>query len=88
MITISVEDPGSADAHALMEELSATLAHMTGDSGKASFDPNDVRATKARFVVARNVEHPNDLDIALDIDRYDFAVRVDLQDGRPVARIE
>ena len=31
---------------------------------------------------------PEDLDIALDIDRYDFAVRVDLEDGRPVARIE
>ena len=30
--------------------------------------------------------HPADLDIALDIDRYDFAVRVDLEDGRPVAR--
>jgi GNAT superfamily N-acetyltransferase len=56
MITISIEDPGSADAHVLMEELSATLARITGDSGKASFDPNDVRATKARFVVARNIE--------------------------------
>jgi 2-phosphosulfolactate phosphatase len=32
---------------------------------------------------------PNgDLDIALDIDRYDFAVRVRLEDGRPVGRIE
>jgi GNAT superfamily N-acetyltransferase len=51
MITISIEDPGSADADALMDELSATLAHITGDSGKASFDPNDVRAAKARFVV-------------------------------------
>ena len=32
--------------------------------------------------------HPEDVDIALDIDRYDFAVRVDFADGRPVARIE
>jgi 2-phosphosulfolactate phosphatase len=32
--------------------------------------------------------HPRDLDIALDIDRYDFAIRVNLEDGRPVARIE
>lgn len=39
-----------------MEELSATLARITGDSGKTSFDPNDVRAAKARFVVARNIE--------------------------------
>jgi 2-phosphosulfolactate phosphatase len=29
-----------------------------------------------------------DLDIALDVDRYDFAIRVVLEDGRPVARIE
>jgi 2-phosphosulfolactate phosphatase len=32
--------------------------------------------------------HPGDLDIALDIDRYDFAVRIDLEDGRFVARKE
>jgi 2-phosphosulfolactate phosphatase len=32
--------------------------------------------------------HRGDLDIALDISRYDFAVRVRLEDGRPVARIE
>lgn len=31
---------------------------------------------------------PGDLDIALDIDRYDFAIRVDVDNGRPVARIE
>ncbi|HUN39703.1 MAG TPA: 2-phosphosulfolactate phosphatase [Acetobacteraceae bacterium] len=29
--------------------------------------------------------HREDLDIALDIDRYDFAIRVDIQNGRPVA---
>lgn len=32
--------------------------------------------------------HPGDLDIALDIDRYDFAIRVNLEGGRPVARME
>ena len=32
--------------------------------------------------------HPDDLDIALDIDRYDFAVRVEIEDGRPIARME
>jgi len=32
--------------------------------------------------------HPEDVDIALDIDRYDFAVRVNIEEGRPVARIE
>jgi 2-phosphosulfolactate phosphatase len=37
---------------------------------------------------ARPYLHPEDVDIALDIDRYDFAVRVDFEDGRPVARME
>jgi 2-phosphosulfolactate phosphatase len=32
--------------------------------------------------------HAEDLQIALDIDRYDFAIRVALVDGRPVARAE
>jgi len=32
--------------------------------------------------------HPEDVEIALDIDRYDFAVGVNFADGRPVARIE
>jgi 2-phosphosulfolactate phosphatase len=32
--------------------------------------------------------HPGDLEIALDIDRYDFAVRVGLEGGRPIARPE
>ena len=31
--------------------------------------------------------HPEDVDIALDIDRYDFAVRVEFENGRPIARI-
>jgi hypothetical protein len=32
--------------------------------------------------------HAEDVDIALDIDCYDFAVKVDFEDGRPVARAE
>lgn len=32
--------------------------------------------------------HPGDLDICLDIGRYDFAVRVTSEDGHPVARPE
>jgi hypothetical protein len=28
------------------------------------------------------------VDIALDIDRYDFAIRVEIEDGRPVGRME
>lgn len=37
---------------------------------------------------ARPDSPPGDLDIALDIDRYDFAIRVRLEDGRPVGRME
>jgi 2-phosphosulfolactate phosphatase len=37
---------------------------------------------------ARPYLHPEDVDIALDIDRYDFAIRVEFENGRPVARVE
>jgi 2-phosphosulfolactate phosphatase len=37
---------------------------------------------------ARPYLHPEDLDIALDIDRYDFAIRVTREDGHLVARME
>ena len=37
---------------------------------------------------ARPYLHPEDADIALDIDRCDFAVRVRLENGRPVALVE
>jgi 2-phosphosulfolactate phosphatase len=37
---------------------------------------------------ARPYLHPEDVDIALDIERYDFAVSVEFESGRPVARIE
>ena len=37
---------------------------------------------------ARGYLHPEDVDIAVDIDRYDFAVRVEFENGRPVARVE
>jgi 2-phosphosulfolactate phosphatase len=30
--------------------------------------------------------HPGDLEIALDVDRYGFAIAVATEDGRPVAR--
>jgi 2-phosphosulfolactate phosphatase len=32
--------------------------------------------------------HPEDVDIALDINRFGFAVSVEFEDGRPVARME
>jgi 2-phosphosulfolactate phosphatase len=37
---------------------------------------------------ARPYLHPEDVDIALNVDRYDFAIRVEFKNGRPVARIE
>ena len=29
---------------------------------------------------------PDDVPFALDIDRYDFAIKLDIEDGHPVAR--
>jgi phosphosulfolactate phosphohydrolase-like enzyme/GNAT superfamily N-acetyltransferase len=56
-------------------------------------DPDAVRklvADSADAAKFRNPElphfHPGDLEIALDIDRYDFAIRVTTEDGLPVAR--
>jgi 2-phosphosulfolactate phosphatase len=37
---------------------------------------------------ARPHLHPQDVELALDVDRYDFAVRVEIEEGRPVARME
>jgi GNAT superfamily N-acetyltransferase len=55
MITVAPEDPSSPDASALLEELSDTLCAITGDSGKSSFDTNDVCVINARFVIARDL---------------------------------
>ncbi|WGG51887.1 GNAT family N-acetyltransferase [Rugamonas sp. DEMB1] len=51
---VAQEDPDTADARALLEELSAVLAGITGSSGRASFDVRDARGAAARFVVARD----------------------------------
>jgi len=37
---------------------------------------------------ARPHLHAEDVEIALDISRYDFAIRVRIEDGRPVGRME
>lgn len=50
-IIVAVEDPAGPDAVALLDALSDTLAAITGSSGRASFDVNDVRGDKARFVL-------------------------------------
>jgi ribosomal protein S18 acetylase RimI-like enzyme len=54
MITVASEDPDTPDVAVLLDELSASLKAITGSSGNTSFDPNDVRAENARFVVARD----------------------------------
>jgi 2-phosphosulfolactate phosphatase len=41
-----------------------------------------------RFHDPSDPHHPRDLDIALDVDRFDFAIRVRLEDDLPVARME
>jgi GNAT superfamily N-acetyltransferase len=46
-------DPDSVDARALIAELDAALAAITGDSGASSFDAADVRGPGAVFLVAR-----------------------------------
>jgi ribosomal protein S18 acetylase RimI-like enzyme len=56
MLRIGAEDPGTPDAAALIEELSAALTAITGDSGKSSFDAGDVRRARACFAVARETE--------------------------------
>ena len=53
-ITIAIENPESEDAVQLMEELSACLQSLTGDSGKASFDVRDLHAPRSAFVIARD----------------------------------
>ena len=53
MLIIKSEDPTTPEASTLIDALSETLASITGDSGKSSFDPADVKGPMARFVVAR-----------------------------------
>ena len=53
-ISVAAEDPETADAALLLAELSDQLRLITGSSGQASFDVNDMRGERARFVVARD----------------------------------
>jgi GNAT superfamily N-acetyltransferase len=53
-LQLQSEDPGAADSMLLMAELSTALEAITGDSGAASFDVEDVRGPMACFVVARD----------------------------------
>jgi len=51
-VRIAAEDPDSPSARLLLAELSAALQALTGDSGRSSFDPDDVRGPRAQFLVA------------------------------------
>lgn len=55
-LTIRRADPGAPDSVRMMDALSDTLATITGASGRASFDPDDVRGARACFVLARDAE--------------------------------
>jgi GNAT superfamily N-acetyltransferase len=55
-LLVAAVDPESADALALIAELSDALARLTGDSGRSSFDANEVRGPGAVFLLARSAE--------------------------------
>ena len=52
MLTIAAVDPDAPDAKALLAELGAALAAITGSDGTASFDAADVRGPRSCFLVA------------------------------------
>lgn len=54
MILIEDADPDHPDARALIAALSQRLAAITGSSGQASFDADDVRGPGAAFLLARD----------------------------------
>lgn len=54
-ITIGIENINSSDAIRLMNELSAELEHITGNSGRDSFDNADIKNPRSIFVMARRV---------------------------------
>ena len=53
MFAVAPADPDSPEARALLGELGAALAAITGSDGAASFDAADVRGERACFLVAR-----------------------------------
>ncbi len=53
-LTITEADPAEPDAVRLLEALSDRLAEITGDSGRSSFEPDDVRGDAACFILARD----------------------------------
>lgn len=56
-LSINEADPAEPDAVRLIDALSDALAEITGNSGRSSFDPDDVRGDDACFVLARDEAH-------------------------------
>jgi GNAT superfamily N-acetyltransferase len=56
VIVLSHEDPGTADAGALVDELSHVLERLTGSTGRASSDLDSLRGPQACFAVARDLD--------------------------------
>ncbi|MGB8453710.1 MAG: GNAT family N-acetyltransferase [Anaerocolumna sp.] len=52
-ITIGIENINSSDAITLMDELSAELEHITGNSGRGSFGNANIKNPRSIFVIAR-----------------------------------
>jgi len=50
---IQIEDPSSTDATLVLSELSAILKKLTGSSGEASFNIDDLKDEKSIFLLAR-----------------------------------
>ena len=54
MIACASADRDCDEARGLIAELDAALAAICGDSGSTSFDANDVRGSRAVFLLARD----------------------------------
>lgn len=53
-VIVRRENVDSADAQALMAQLSAVLQQITGDSGRSSFEASDLQQPAACFAIARD----------------------------------
>jgi len=56
MLRVVHVDPDHADARCVIAQLDAALSAITGDSGAASFDPEDCRGAGACFVLAYDAD--------------------------------
>ena len=56
MLRLAHVDPGHANALRVVAELDAALAAITGETGAASFDPQDCRGAGACFVLAYDAD--------------------------------